>query len=58
MLTYETDPKAKHIIVRLFRKKIGRIVSVDSGYRYEVDKQNVGPTFKTVQAVKRDLEAE
>jgi len=56
MLTYETDPKAKHIIVRLFRKKIGRIVAVEDGYRYEADKRNFGPVFKTVKAVKRDIE--
>ncbi len=57
MLTYETDPKAKHIVVRLFRKKIGKIVPVSGGYRYEVDAKNFGPTMKTVAAVKRDIEA-
>lgn len=61
MLTYEADPKAKIIKVRLFRKIVGHIVAHEGGYRYRPKgavSSMCGPVFSTVQAVKRDIESD
>ena len=61
MLTFKNREVQKVGIVTdvfLEKRKVGTIYRVVGGYQYQVDKNNVGQIYPTLNDVKKSLEAD